>query len=698
MAVVLLSLVQGVSDGANKLDNEKSEQAIGAALAGLMEQAASIMFDNAKWDDAVLKVYGNADSEWLLDTWGNSTADQNYDSSFIVDEDGKTLAAFSDGKVSDASVDTYFGPEFESLVATLPGDAKTFKVATSLFETPKGIAVVSLAPILPLSDEVSLPISRPRLLAFSKTLTPEQLAALGERTVIKGLKIVANPIEQSPFVQLKRFNGSSLGYLTWIEDRPGDKAKSAIQLPALLAIGAMILCMILLMSFSSRLSTRLQKSQRRAWAVANHDTLTELPNRLAITTQLGGKFEEMKDGSIHEITVLIADLDGFKEVNDTYGHQVGDQLLKEVASGLRTIAAGFSGVLGRLGGDEFAFIVDGENSHLLAEDISKSSLAFVGYPFDIDGRTVRVGISIGIATNTDPAINFDELMRRADVAMYAAKAQGKNQYYAYHPELDAERNARAKMAEELEVALKSHQIEVAFQPIVDAKSHRITGVEALARWQYFKGQWVPSELFIKAAEEFGQVEKLGEQVLAIACRQAAAWPGISLSVNISPAQFRNPAFVDTVIGIVNRSGISRDRLELEVTEGYLIENHERARPIIDKLRAAGFSVSLDDFGTGFSSIGYLRQFQFDKLKIDRSLISGIMTDAAAKNIVLATTVLAQSLNMSVTAEGVENEEEANLLRMIGCDMLQGYHFSRPQSAETITSMLAAQQQYNKAAA
>ena len=691
MAAILLLLIQGISNGANELDDAKSTQAIRATLSGTLEQVSALVTDNAKWDDAVTHTYGDTDSQWLFDTWGYSTADRNYDVAFIIDETGKTVAGFSNGEVLNTGASAFFGPAFDRLAASLPKDNKTFAVATSFLKTPKGIAAVAVAPILPNTEGVSIPSERPRLLVFSKTLTPEYLAALGDRLAVKGLKIVPDHTEPTPFMPLAGTDGSFVGYMTWIPDRPGDAAKSAIQAPALLAIAGMIACMIFLTGFSGRLSSRLQRSESQAWAIAHRDTLTSLPNRLAATTRLDAKLNDPGHGVNGDVTVILADLDGFKEVNDTYGHQVGDQLLKGVAAGLEIIAAKFSASLSRLGGDEFAVIIDGEHSRRRAEDISRASLDFLADPFDLDGRVVRIGMSIGIATSSDLAVSSSELMRRADVAMYTAKERGKNQYCEYQPDLDVLRNSRIAMAAQLEKALAAHRIEVAFQPIVDAKSHRISGVEALARWQQPVGQWVPPDVFIKVAEEFGQIDELGNQVLTFACREAASWHDINLSVNISPAQFRNPAFVDNVLAIVDHSGLPRGRLELEVTEGYLIEHQDRARPIIEKLRAAGIHVSLDDFGTGYSSIGYLRQYHFDKLKIDKSLIRGMIDDSSARSIIQAATVLARSMNMTVTAEGVEHEEEASLLRLAGCDTLQGFYFGRPQSAQSIAALIAAQQ-------
>jgi diguanylate cyclase (GGDEF)-like protein len=697
MGAVLFFLVQEVSRGANARDDAKSIQAVSSTVAGVLDQISGIMNDNAKWDDAVVNVYDDKQIQWIAEMWGNSTADKNYDAAFVIHETGKTMAAFSGGKALTIDANAFFGNALSKMVSNLPGDNKTFAVTTSLIKTPKGVSAVAVAPVLPYTNAVSVPIAQPRLVVFSKTLTPEILAELGKRLVVKDLKIVPVKPEDAPFVPLSDSAGSIAGYMTWTPDRPGDAAQASIQLPAVVSISAMISCMVLLTGFSGRLSSRLQKSEKKAWGLAYRDVLTALPNRRATLAHLDAKLNSLKPETEQSVSVMLVDLDGFKEVNDTYGHQVGDQLLKGVGAGLNVIVQEYSATLSRLGGDEFAIIVDGENSDQHAQDISNALLQFVLEPFDIEGRIIRVGLSIGIATISKPTTDCAELMREADVAMYIAKERGKNQYCVYKPDFDVQRNSRVQMAAQLAEALSAHRIEVMFQPIVDATSRRITGVEALARWQQSDGQWVRPDIFVGVAEEFGLIDELGKQVLTIACREAATWNDINLSVNISPAQFRNPAFVDTVLAIVDKSGLPRNRLELEVTEGYLIEHQERARPIIEMLRAAGLQVSLDDFGTGYSSIGYLRQYRFDKLKIDRSLISSMIEDSSAGNIIHATTVLARSMNMLVTAEGVEKEEEVNLLRLAGCDTLQGYFFGRPQSAQSISKLVSDQQLISEAA-
>jgi diguanylate cyclase (GGDEF)-like protein len=696
MACLLAWLVNGVSSGANDLDQAKTQQAVQAMISGLFETAGGLVLDNAKWDDAVDNAYGDANQQWMLDTWGYSTENENYDVAAIIDGAGKAVAVFSDGGAVGASPQALLGPGLDSLIAALPKDGEAFPTAVGMLNTSKGVAVAAAAPILPHTEGRQIPEAAPRVLVYAKTLTPDYVASLGKRLILDGLEIAPDTAGPKASAALTDSSSAPVGYLRWNADHPGDKAMAVILLPAIIATLAMTACMLALAWLSSHLSLGLQRRERQAWDLANTDALTQLPNRHAALQLLSAKTARLKADAASGLTVMLADLDGFKEVNDIYGHHIGDRLLKSVSAGFAVIAQKFNASLSRLGGDEFAFILDGDEASSRAADLSSTVLGFLQTPIEIDGRITRVGMSIGIAASTGIE-KAAELLRRADVAMYAAKEHGKNQFLLYGPELDAERNSRIRLAEQMKLALASKQIGVEFQPIVNAASHEITGVEALARWTLPDGRKVSPDEFIGITEEFGLIDELGNQVLSIACREAVSWLGILLSVNISPAQFRNPNFLTNLTAIVDKSGLPRERLELEITEGYMIDNRDKTRPIIEFLLSEGFKVTLDDFGSGYSSIGYLREFNFGKLKLDKSLTEGMVTDASARSIIIAAASIAKGMNMTVTGEGVEHEEQAQMLRLLGCDTLQGYYFGRPQSAEAFAALLECQDRVRKLA-
>ena len=414
---------------------------------------------------------------------------------------------------------------------------------------------------------------------------------------------------------------------------------------------------------------------------AETDELTSVYNRRAF-------YELLSERSLHlsasdRIATMVFDIDGFKDINDAFGHDVGDKLLQKVAKGLRAVSNSHGGVLARLGGDEFAAFFWGEHADSKTRSVTAGALAIVRTPIEIEGRHADIGISMGIAL-ADNSVEAMELLHRADVAMYEAKRSGRGRACVYDTSLALIRERRNELAEELRLAVGDGRIEVIYQPIVDAKTQKLTGIEALSRWTRNNGKSVLPDEFIPIAEEYGLINDLSLHVLRNAARDAVDWPDLKLSVNLSPVQFRCSTLVEDILSVLGKEGFPSERLELEVTEGWLIDNEDRAQPLINALQSVGITIALDDFGTGYSSIGYLRKYQFSRLKIDRSLVENITRDQKAQSIIQATVFLAKGLSLEITAEGVEKEEEARILYLIGCSNLQGHYFGRPQSARDIS--------------
>jgi diguanylate cyclase (GGDEF)-like protein len=452
-----------------------------------------------------------------------------------------------------------------------------------------------------------------------------------------------------------------------------------------LTLLALLGVMILISVIHFRMMQRLAEREQSAVHAAHHDALSGLPNRQAMAEEIS---KALPAAGREPLALMYADLDGFKNVNDTYDHETGDKLIKVIAAGFHSLV-GDRGILARLGGDEFAVLVAGAGSPETAADLARDMLVFVSKPFDIDGRTAAVGASIGIVQiDGSEKLEAAEVMRRADVAMYSSKEQGRNRCCLFNKELDTQRINDVMIANELREHVSAKRIEVAYQPIVDSRTRSVIGVEALARWPKDAVRKINPEKFIPIAEEQGVINALGELVLTIACRDAAQWKDIRVSINVSSIQLNSPDFIGIVQRIAMQSGLSLNRLELELTESFLIQNPLRARKVIDELRACGISVSLDDFGTGFSSVGYLRQFAFDKVKLDRSLTNSISRDAATQRVVQGTVLIATGLSLDITAEGIESEEDAQLLRLSGCNQLQGYFFGAPQSSRGIASLIS----------
>lgn len=430
---------------------------------------------------------------------------------------------------------------------------------------------------------------------------------------------------------------------------------------------------------------RLKAEENMAREEALRDRLSGLSNRDGLGLAVDRFVAEARQ-SKRNVLLLYLDLDGFKEVNDSYGHGTGDQLIRAVAAGLKVLIPQ-GAVLARIGGDEFAiaFLSDGENAAAL--QLSEQILDFLVDPLEIGRRVVVVGASIGIAMSPAGTIEREELVRRSDLAMYKAKEAGRARMTLYDPSMDADREQRNALELDLRNAIESGDLTLAYQPLVDATTQALTGVEALVRWNRPGHGPVSPEVFIPIAETSGLIESLGLFVLRKACETAKQWPELNVSVNVSPGQFRNPAFTDYVRYVLKQTEIEASRITLEITEGYMIQNPQRTRQSIERLKGLGVKVALDDFGSGFSSIGYLRQFGFDRIKIDRSLVMGVNEDKRQREMLQATVALARSLDIPVTAEGIETEGQAVAMRLFGCDCLQGYLFGKPMVAERITDML-----------
>lgn len=414
--------------------------------------------------------------------------------------------------------------------------------------------------------------------------------------------------------------------------------------------------------------------------MAHHDTLTGIPNRRLFREQLLKALNP--DHPARSAAVLCLDLDNFKSVNDTLGHQYGDELLRQLA---RRLAKNLreQDTLARLGGDEFAVVLPGVEKTDDLRQMAQRLIDAVREPFQVDGHTVPVSVSIGIATASAQECSADHLLRYADMALYEAKRNGRNCLAFFQPEMEAAALKRHEMEMDLRQAILSHQLHLHYQPIKDISHVRTVGREALMRWQHpVKGLIMPND-FIFIAEETGLIHELGAFTLHEACREAMTWaPHETVAVNLSPTQFTNNALVSLVESALATSGLPASRLELEITESVLLANSEANLNTLNRLKQLGVKVALDDFGTGYSSLGYLRSFEFDKIKIDKSFTQDVESSKEALAIIRAINGIGRSLDIPTTAEGVETEAQLERLTQEGCSHFQGYLLGRPVSHET----------------
>jgi diguanylate cyclase (GGDEF)-like protein/PAS domain S-box-containing protein len=432
--------------------------------------------------------------------------------------------------------------------------------------------------------------------------------------------------------------------------------------------------------------TERKQSERRIAHLAHHDALTGLPNRVLFREQLEQSLKRVRThGS--RLALLYLDLDRFKGINDSLGHPVGDELLKEVAVRLRA-CIDETDFVARLGGDEFAIV---RNDFAQPDDITAlvtRILASMATPYEIGGHQLVADATIGIALAPEDAVDPDELLRNADLAMYGAKADGRGTYRFFEVAMDARMKSRRALEFDLREAIMCGGFELHYQPVISFADSRITGCEALLRWQHRTQGMIPPAEFIPIAEETGLIAPLGEWVLRTACAEAAKWPDhIKVAVNVSPVQFNNAGLVQAVVGALAASELPPHRLELEITEAVLIRDDAAALGILHQLRELGVRVALDDFGTGYSSLSYLQRFPFDKIKIDRAFISGIGDSDYSRNIVQAIVDIATTRQITTTAEGVETHEQSQALRALGCSEMQGYLFSPPVPPATLARLL-----------
>jgi diguanylate cyclase (GGDEF)-like protein/PAS domain S-box-containing protein len=429
--------------------------------------------------------------------------------------------------------------------------------------------------------------------------------------------------------------------------------------------------------------TERRKSEQHIAFMAHHDPLTGLANRATVTQKIEEAAARQRRWAT-PFSVLLLDLDRFKHVNDTLGHAAGDTLLREVAARLKA-SLRETDSLARLGGDEFAIIQSGESDQrAAAAALAQRVIEIIAEPFGIEGHEFSIGTSIGIALAPEQGTDPDALLKMADMALYRAKFDGRNGYRFFDPEMGATANERLALEGDLRRAIRNKELQLLYQPIVDAKSLRICAAEALVRWRHPTRGVIYPDKFIPLAEETGQIAQIGEWVLNTACADAVSWPAdVKVAVNLSPVQFRKTNLPEVVMAALSRSGLAPERLELEMTETALIEAASECLPAFQRFKSLGITIALDDFGTGYSSLSHLTMFPFDRIKIDKSFTQNLTKRADCAAIISATLTLADTLNIATTAEGVETNDQCRLLRLAGVTSLQGHLFKRPMPVAEI---------------
>jgi diguanylate cyclase (GGDEF)-like protein len=658
--------------------------ALTARTGNVVRQA----LDYSEWDEAYRSLHQRFDAAWAQVNVGPALHHSfGLDFSFVVAADGTTRYAMTDGETVARPIEAELGEGIAELLAASRARPINDQPQAGLVRTIDGLAIAAVAGVRPQDGSFALDGARRSLLVLAIRLDDEVLSAIGDRYALRDPRVVPVASAPSASIPLELADGEVAAALAWTPDQPGRELLRRV-LPVLaVAVGLLGAFVAVVLTHSRRAAGEIAESEARARHMALHDPLTGLPNRLLLADRIEHALAGLRRQG-GRLALLYLDLDGFKSVNDLLGHAIGDQLLRVVSDRLVGVLRE-TDTVARLGGDEFAVLQTGIADGAAAEALARRILALLAEPFTVDAATIPVGVSIGIAVAPEDGATHDLLAKRADVALYKAKEVGRGTYCFFEASLDATLSLRRELEHDLRSALAAGQLELHYQPQIELRSGRVAGVEALLRWRHpTRGLIAPTQ-FVPLAEETGQIREIGTWVLRRACQDATHWPGLRVSVNISPAQFRDRALPETVSSVLAETGLAAARLELELTESALLKNPEEAVAILGTLGALGVTLAMDDFGTGYSSLAQLHRLPFDTLKIDQALIARIDEEPRSAAIVRAVLGMTRGLGVRAVAEGVESAAQLAFIVGEGCDVAQGFHLGKPMPAKGIDELLAA---------
>ena len=693
LAAIVAAILHFSTIQSDVLAAESQNQRVNVAVAQSIIGIANDQEASTYWDDAVIQTRKRPlDLEWIdnnLGIWFHTY--YHIDEAYLLDDRDAPIYAMRNGRRAKPDVFREVGPARQlarqlrrrlGVTRVLRVGEEGQTVGESEFAVVHGHpAIISLKPILSETGEVQQPPGSEYIHVAVRYLDGGFLDRLAAMYGIEAPRFSWSEPRTISF-PLRRSDGHILGYLAWTPFRPGEQVESKM-IPVLIAVFVALGALLSLLFLRIRRGRmELEASRSEAQHLAFHDALTGLPNR--------GLFEDRLEHALAQrgarVAVLMLDLDRFKAVNDTLGHPAGDELIREFGRRLSGLTRECD-TIARLGGDEFAILLD----HAQIADVrclATRILTDIRRPFLLLGSEVYVGVSIGIALSGSGGVERLELVRRADIALYQAKECGRDAYRVFTPDMDATIKLRSTIEEELREAVATGKgLRLHYQPFV-GEHGSIVGVEALVRWQHGERGLTSAKQFISVAEETGLIVPLGDWVLREACLQSRRWPGLFVSLNLSPVQFRSPGFFDRAMRIVEAARADPRALQLEVTERALIADDDQVRTMLAKFRAAGFKIVLDDFGTGHSSLASLRKFEVDKIKIEGSFVRHLGDGGDSAAIVSAVLALGHAMGLTVSAEGVETGEQLAFLRSAGCNEMQGHYFSRALPADQIASLLA----------
>jgi len=708
VAVAIVCIVVAVLSSAQRADVvaiEHEKQLFTRALTSYGERILREVEGVATSDAATRNIRGSFEPEWAksrVGLWLETYFDHDY--VFIFNQKDDLIYSLVGSRTADAKWFATVRPGVASIIEYMRGRNPTMRGAIRLnrMSLTEGGAH-------PATAVISRLLGRPAVIAASIVDSAEGVPASLDNTapIIMSVKFIDNAALSGIAAQLRLNNlrkvddstlptgdlaydlsgpdGSVIARFAWTPKQPGAEiVQNVVPFIAVALAGFAILAAFVL-RYMRRTAAAIAAGESRLRHLAMHDPLCGLPNRIFFGEQLESVIDEVRAGSA-PAAVFYIDLDHFKDVNDTLGHHVGDELIRNVTLRLSHTLRG-GDLVARLGGDEFAVItaIAGDNKKMM--ELAQRIIGAICAPYSVSGQNIIIGASIGIAVIDKNCGTATDIMRYADMALYRAKNEGRNRACIYDAAMDADLSSRKLLEADLRGAIENDRLQLLYQPIVNKSGETVIGVEALCRWTHPTRGEIPPTEFIAIAEHSGLIIDLGNWVLRRACIDAKAWPELTVAVNVSSLQFRRADFVEVVERILTETHFDPIRLELELTESVLLGNVDSAETAMLRLKATGVRLALDDFGTGYSSLLYLRRFPFDKLKIDRSFVRSIEKAADAAAIVHAIVSLGRGLGMKVTAEGVETADQQLFLRAAGVHSMQGFRFGRPVTVAEITARL-----------
>lgn len=684
------------------------QQLIDQSLTSRIKRSVSELQSVAWWDEAVDKTSArHFDREWIdLELGQFMTESYHHDRVMILDEGNQPIYSYADGApmpetkqrqdlalIGQLVAQTRGGrnasPRLGGMTTLSEGDdgtvtqsRQTGAVASSVIRNGSFGELATVMAITPSVDMSLLP-SRPRLLVSFITLNGDYWKQTANDLMLEELGLAHPDDKRTGTFQLQSDDKLPVAILRWNPPRPGLLMLYRVLPGVLVGLAGAVLLLSIMSRRLHKAAQALAEREAAAQHIANHDALTGLPNRRMLQTEA-----EIRQRAAQATGTVLAfaclDLDRFKDINDTLGHPAGDELIRGIAARLRErLAPG--DLLARLGGDEFAVLRTCHQSHD-ADDLLQRIIACGEEPFRVNDLLVENGLSVGM-TLASSDYSYEVMMREADIALFEAKATGRGRAVCFEAGMAKKVEDRHGLEVDLRKAIERRALSLVYQPIVDAGTGNITGVEALVRWHCARRGFVPPDIFVPIAEDAGLMASMGRLILEQAISDSRRWPGITTAINVSAAQLRTASFINDIMEPMRRHGVSPRQITLEITESVLMKNDDYTMRILKTLKDEGIALALDDFGTGYSSLAYLRDFPFDKIKIDKSFVKGVDSSERTRDMFEMVVKLGHLLGKQLIAEGVETEAEMQVMQATGCTHLQGYLFSRPVPADHVETMI-----------